>query len=80
MGASLSSFVHEAPPRESTALVKHSTKDLHPQNRECMSAGLPRTLVDWPTLEGGREHHDKRECPALMYSPTKHGVGGRRQA
>jgi hypothetical protein len=80
MGVSLSLLFHEAPPHESTTLVQHSTKDPHPRSLECISAGLPRTLVDWPTLEGGREHHDKQGYPAIMYSPIKHGVGGRTKA
>ena len=80
MGVSLSLLFRGAPLHKSTALVQHPTKDLHPQSLECMSAGLPRTLVDRPTLEGGREHHDMQEYLALMCSLTKHGVEGRRQA
>lgn len=80
MGASSTFLFCGAPPHKSIALVQHSTKDLHPRSLGCMSAGLPRTLVDWPTLEGGREHHGMRKYSALMRSLTKHGVEERRQA
>lgn len=72
MGGSLHSFPHEAPLHGPTTPVTHSIRGLRPRSPECISADLPHTLVDWPTLAGGTGRHDKQGYHFLAYSPIAH--------